>query len=161
MAANGVICCVGIIGKKNNPLFLKVYKTVDEEEPLKFHYIAHTALDIIEEKLSNRKNTNQNNDMYLGLLFPTEVFKIYGYITNSDVKLLLIFSGDDYQQVEKDNEIRTVFQQLHSLYIDCICNPFYTFEDKIESTNFESKVYNLVQDYNNQSSQIYRKSKKF
>ncbi|EFC49009.1 predicted protein, partial [Naegleria gruberi] len=148
----------------NNPLFLKVYKTAEAEEPLKYHYIAHTALDIVEEKISNRKTTTNvsQNDMYLGLLFPTEIYKVYGYITNSDVKLLLIIAGDEYQQSDRDSEIKSLFQQLHSLYIDCICNPFYTFGEKIDSLNFAVSVRNLVQNYNQQQGVgSSRKSKKF
>lgn len=59
------VCCVSVVGKsvslmvlsfqnahiiKNNPLYLRVFQTLEEEPPLKFHYMAHTALDIIEEK---------------------------------------------------------------------------------------------------------------
>ena len=101
--------------------------------------------------------------MYLGLLFPTEIYKVYGYITNSDVKLLLIIAGDDYQQSDRDSEIRILFQQLHSLYIDCICNPFYTVGEKIDSFQFEVTVRQLVQTYNQQGagSNTVRKSKRF
>nr|CAG4712221.1 unnamed protein product [Naegleria fowleri] len=156
------ICSLAIIGKKNNPLFLKVYKSSEAEDPLKYHYIAHTALDIVEEKINNRKTTNTQNDMYLGLLFPTEIYKVFGYITNSDVKFLLIIAGDDYQQTDRDSEIRSLFQQLHSLYIDCISNPFYTFGEKIESLQFAISARSLVQGYNQQqTNNPVRKSKRF
>lgn len=72
-----IICCVAIVGKHNNPLFLKVYQTIENEEPLKFHYIAHTALDVIDEKIASRKETTNSTDMYLGVLFPIEVYKMY------------------------------------------------------------------------------------
>jgi hypothetical protein len=56
-----------------------VFQTLEDEEPLKFHYIAHTALDVIDEKIQSRKDTMSSNDMYLGILFPTEVYKMYAY----------------------------------------------------------------------------------
>lgn len=59
---------------KNYPIWIKAFDTEADDE-LKFHYIAHTSLDIIEEKLLSRKNTASSSDMYLGFLFPIEVYK--------------------------------------------------------------------------------------
>lgn len=72
-----VICCIAIIGKANNPLYLRVFNKLEEEDDdYKFHYISHTALDIIEERVGARK-TQPITDMYLGLLFPSESYKMY------------------------------------------------------------------------------------
>ncbi len=37
-------------GLQNNPLYLKAFLPLAEEDSLKFHYIVHCALDAVEEK---------------------------------------------------------------------------------------------------------------
>jgi len=45
---------------------------------LQFHYKVHTSIDIIEEKLNiGNKTTVDIRDLYLGLLFATEEYKMY------------------------------------------------------------------------------------
>jgi trafficking protein particle complex subunit 2 len=61
------------------------------EEDIKFQYISHVSLDIIEETISSRNSS----EPYLGLLFPSESFKIYGYITNTKLKIILICNDDE------------------------------------------------------------------
>ena len=60
---------------QNYPLFLK---TLSTENELKSSYIVHTSLDVIEEKISSGgKNTNDPRELYQGLLYPTEDYKVY------------------------------------------------------------------------------------
>jgi len=59
---------------QNYPLFLK---TIPTENELKFYYTVHTSLDVVEEKISSiSKNTNDPRELYLGLLYPTEDYKV-------------------------------------------------------------------------------------
>lgn len=40
----------------------------------------HTSLDVVEEKISSvGKNTNDLRELYLGLLYPTEDYKVYPF----------------------------------------------------------------------------------
>ena len=55
-----------------------------------FHYIAHVSLDVIEEKLQSAGITNSKDDMYLGFLGPIEDYKVYGYVTNTSVKFVVV-----------------------------------------------------------------------
>ncbi len=60
---------------QNYPLFIK---TIPTENELKFYYTVHTSLDVVEEKISSvGKNTNEARELYLGLLYPTEDYKVY------------------------------------------------------------------------------------
>lgn len=55
------IVCVAVVGKavshhtyhshndQNNPLYIESFES-PQQNTLKFHYIVHTALDIVEEK---------------------------------------------------------------------------------------------------------------
>ena len=41
---------------------------------------------MVEEKIATgSKNANDSRELYLGLLYPTEDYKVYGYVTNTKV----------------------------------------------------------------------------
>lgn len=62
---------------QNYPLFIK---TIPTENELKFYYTVHTSLDVVEEKISSvGKNANDLRELYLGLLYPTEDYKVYPF----------------------------------------------------------------------------------
>ena len=66
---------------QNFPLFIK---TTQEDNELQYHYAVHTSLDVIEEKISSvGKNTNDLRELYLGLLYSTEEYKVYPFIDHS------------------------------------------------------------------------------
>ncbi|ELR20959.1 uncharacterized protein ACA1_279410 [Acanthamoeba castellanii str. Neff] len=58
----------------NNPLFLQSFEETQPDEDLRFHYIVHTSLDMIEEKSmaasAGAKKQKSQLDMFLGLLHP-------------------------------------------------------------------------------------------
>ncbi|XP_059337662.1 trafficking protein particle complex subunit 2-like protein isoform X2 [Ammospiza nelsoni] len=70
-------------------------------------------------------------ELYLGLLYPTEDYKVYGYVTNSKVKFVMVV--DSSNTALRDNEIRSMFRKLHNSYTDIMCNPFYNPGDRIHS----------------------------
>ena len=48
----------------------------------------HTSLDVVEEKIAaGTKNASDSRELYLGLLYPTEDYKVYGYVTNTKVMI--------------------------------------------------------------------------
>ncbi|KAK2190441.1 hypothetical protein NP493_80g05023, partial [Ridgeia piscesae] len=92
---------------QNYPLFLK---TLSTENELKSSYIVHTSLDVIEEKISSGgKNTNDPRELYQGLLYPTEDYKVYGYVTNTKIKFIGVLNANNITL--RDNEIRSVIPQ--------------------------------------------------
>eukprot|EP01132_Coremiostelium_polycephalum_P000526 gene526-664_t len=134
------IVCVSIVGKGNNPLFIQDYSSgLSEENKLKLHYIVHCSLDIIEEKPGSTKK--QVGDMYLGLLYLTEDYKVYGYLTNTKIKFIVVIL--DTTDV-KDSDLKTFFKRLQTLFINTTSNTFYKLNSKIESKKFLQEVSNLV-----------------
>nr|XP_023418148.1 trafficking protein particle complex subunit 2-like protein isoform X1 [Cavia porcellus] len=102
------------------------------ENELKFHYMVHTSLDVVDEKISAMgKALVDQRELYLGLLYPTEDYKVYGYVTNSKVKFVMVV--DSSNTALRDNEIRSMFRKLHNSYTDVMCNPFYNPGDRIQS----------------------------
>lgn len=48
------------------------------QNELKFHYTVHTSLDVVEEKISAvGKSIGDQRELYLGLLYPTEDYKVH------------------------------------------------------------------------------------
>lgn len=120
---------VAVIGKENSPLFVKTVMPCNE---LKFLYTIHTSLDVVEEKISpGNKSSGDVRELYLGLLYPTEDYKVYGYVTNTKTKFIVIVETS--RTTPRDNEIKQMFHKLHTSYADVICNPFYVPGDQIVS----------------------------
>ncbi|KAJ4460222.1 putative Trafficking protein particle complex subunit [Paratrimastix pyriformis] len=141
-----MINCVAVVGKSNAPLFLKTYHV---PETLKFHYTVHTSLDVVEEKCTIRapsSTVSTPQDMYLGLLYPTEEFRIYGYITATKTKFIVVTDDVDVRSPLMEQFCKN----LHTLYVNMVCNPFYAIEQeqKIESPVFIRQVEQLVQRFN-------------
>ncbi|AWP01452.1 Trafficking protein particle complex subunit 2-like protein isoform 2 [Scophthalmus maximus] len=96
--------CIAVIAKENYPLYIRSVPTQNE---LKFHYTVHTSLDVVEEKISAvGKSLGDQRELYLGLLYPTEDYKVYGYVTNSKVKFVIVVDSSNTSL--RDNEIRSV-----------------------------------------------------
>ncbi|QDZ25766.1 trafficking protein particle complex protein [Chloropicon primus] len=143
-----MFACVAVVGPANNPLFVQTYRSDNvvtgmQEDPIKFHYILHCSLDAFEEKASANSKTRDNKDSYLGLLYPTEDYKVYGYLTSTQVKLILVAQTFNAQS-SKEGSVKKVFESLHSAYIDAVSNPFYTPGKKIQSKSFEKRVDQIV-----------------
>ncbi|XP_047002040.1 trafficking protein particle complex subunit 2-like protein isoform X1 [Schistocerca americana] len=121
--------CVAIIGKDNSPKYISC---LNPELELQFHYKVHTSLDVVEEKLTSvGKTTADVRELYLGLLYSTEEHKIFGYVTNTKIKFIIVVESSN--TLLRDNEVRTMFRKLHGLYTDVVCNPFYIPGDVITS----------------------------
>ncbi|XP_041971592.1 trafficking protein particle complex subunit 2-like protein [Aricia agestis] len=147
--------CVAVIGKDNAPLYIGgVANDTNTDNELSRQWLVHTALDALEERLAatNTNNTNNANaaradlrELYLGLLYSTDTHKIYGYVTNTRIKLVLVTSSISLTGSNiRDAEVRTALRRLHALYADAICNPFHLPGDQITSPKFDKQVKNLI-----------------
>lgn len=66
---------------QNYPLYIRSIPTEDE---LKFHYMVHTSLDVVDEKISAMgKALVDQRELYLGLLYPTEDYKVYPLVLST------------------------------------------------------------------------------
>lgn len=74
------------VAPQNYPLYIR---SVPTQNQLKFHYTVHTSLDVVEEKISAAgKALADQRELYLGLLYPTEDYKVYPPSTMSSILLL-------------------------------------------------------------------------
>ncbi len=51
-----------------------------------------------------RKAPGEIFDTYLGMLYPTEDYKVYGYISNTRIKFILVVD----EMLQKEDEVRMV-----------------------------------------------------
>lgn len=70
---------------QNYPLY--IHSTPIEDE-LKFHYMVHMSLDVVDEKISAMgKALVDQRELYLGLLYPTENYKVYPLVLSTAAAL--------------------------------------------------------------------------
>jgi len=131
------IVCVAVIGKANNPLYIKSFDL--QVDSLKFHFIIHSSLDVVEEKISSL-NTKKSPDLYLGMLCPSEDYRVFGYVTNTKNKLIVIV--DDYDP--KESEIKSFFKTFHSHVANALSNPFHTIDEQVTNKLFDREITQLV-----------------
>ncbi|KAL0811669.1 hypothetical protein ABMA28_009117 [Loxostege sticticalis] len=148
--------CVAVIGKDNSPLYIGgIGNDSGSDNELSRQWLVHTALDALEERLTTTGNgaagANANaartdmRDLYLGLLYSTDTHKIYGYVTNTRIKLVLVtHSTSPSGSNIRDAEVRAALRRLHALYADAVCNPFHLPGDPINSQKFDKQVKNLM-----------------
>ena len=99
---------------------------------------------MVEEKLANTTKTagSDNRELYLGSLYSSEHQKVFGYVTNTRIKFIIIV--DNSNTTLRDNEIRQMFRKLHTAYTNIMANPFYMPGENISSTKFDSMVKGIM-----------------
>ena len=60
-----------------------------------------------------RKTPGEVFDTYLGMLYPTEDFKVYGYISNTRIKFMLVVD----EMLQKEDEMRMVGLSQSSAFL--------------------------------------------
>lgn len=132
--------CVAVIGKDNSPKYIRC---ADESSALQFHCKVHTSIDIIEEKLNvGNKTAIDTRDLYLGLLYATEEYKIYGYATNTKIKFVIVLKL--FNTLPRENDVKMTFKKLHAAYSNAVCNPFYIPGDQVNSKSFDLSVMEIM-----------------
>lgn len=131
--------CAAVIGQTSQPLYLETFQPEQAVtgDALTFHYLVHCALDGVEEKLTaTRKAPQQAGDSFLGLLYSTEDYHVYGYLTNTRIKLITV-TGDE---AAKEEDVRAVLCNIHTAYVDAISNPFHDAGQPLTSARFHQRV---------------------
>ena len=86
--------------------------------------------------------SSSDRELYLGSLYASEHQKVFGYVTNTKIKLVIVV--DNTNTTLRDNEIRQMFRRLHTAYTNVIANPFFTPGESIASTKFDASVKSIL-----------------
>eukprot|EP00529_Nitzschia_sp_RCC80_P033611 CAMPEP_0113464350 /NCGR_PEP_ID=MMETSP0014_2-20120614/13158_1 /TAXON_ID=2857 /ORGANISM="Nitzschia sp." /LENGTH=210 /DNA_ID=CAMNT_0000356433 /DNA_START=63 /DNA_END=695 /DNA_ORIENTATION=- /assembly_acc=CAM_ASM_000159 len=135
-------------------------------------FIMYAALDRLDQLAgpppgygwrNNNKNSVNNggaDGMFVGLLCPAEDQRVYGYVSTTKIKFLLVTEDDGTSNPvssstsENDSNsenIKLLLTQIHELYIEDMLNPFKIIGSPITSRRFERRIEELVQTFNNTS----------
>ncbi len=123
---------------QNEPLYFKTF-VGGAEEALRLQLGAFAALDVVEEKLAARRGgrlVEGTKDPFLGMLMPVEEFKVFGYCTSTNIKLLLVVRD----VLLREDRLRETFKAVHRLYTDAVANPFAPVDGALSSPMFEEAM---------------------
>ncbi|KAK0243045.1 Sedlin [Armillaria nabsnona] len=118
------INAVAYISANNHPVLVRSF--VDNGNALKYHYIAHTALDVIEERGMQLAVIAAAKHPYLGLLYSIDDVAVYAYTTPLNLKIVLALALAD--AVVPDIKVHTIFKALHMAYYHAVSNPFLNLD---------------------------------
>ncbi|KAH8105985.1 trafficking protein particle complex 2 [Cristinia sonorae] len=110
---------VAFVSAQNHPILIRTFSQPKQDE-LKYHYIAHTSLDVIDERITAAGAT-KSTGCYLGLLYVEDV-AVYGFMTPTKVKIIIALELSD--NVVRDADVITIFKALHTAYRRSVANPF-------------------------------------
>ncbi|KAM5540365.1 hypothetical protein V8D89_005823 [Ganoderma adspersum] len=119
---------VAFVSPQNHPILIRTF--VQGQDELKYHYIAHTSLDVVDERITAAV-ASKSTDCYLNLLYTMEDVAVYGYITPLKVKIIIALALTD--SVVRDADVLTIFRALHTAYRQAVANPFLKLNAPIDS----------------------------
>ncbi len=90
----------------------------------------------------------KNTDSYLGLLNSLEDSVVYGYVTNTKIKFIVIM--EIMEGYIRDTEMKTIFTRMHEAYVALVSNPFFDPESShmITSPSFIQNLDRICQKLN-------------
>lgn len=152
---------------------------------LHFQFILHASLDRLEEMTApgqrwRTPGATGSEAMWVGLLCPVENYRVYGYLTTTNIKILAIMEdygvmmsdGLNYNNGvsgggmdlgdnginnnssgdgSRDGDLKALFAKVHGMYVEYTLNPFTKIKAPIVSNRFDTGVHNVVSGFNNSS----------
>lgn len=100
---------------------------------LRCHFLSNMALDVFLSPLY------EGEQGVPSLMFTQDGVNVYGYETNTGLKILVGTNG------EIDQSYDTVFKQLHKLYLGLVVNPFN--DGAINETKLSTKIQRVVEQW--------------
>ncbi|CAB9511334.1 particle complex subunit 2-like protein [Seminavis robusta] len=127
---------------------------------LKQQFILHAALDRFVQLAGPPPGFGWRSpgvvgvDAYfVGLLCPVEDYRVYGYVTSTKLKIIVVVEDDEMipysEQPAVDDRIKALMAKIHKSYVEYTLNPFNQIEGTpIKSKTFKSKVERDVEAFN-------------
>jgi hypothetical protein len=178
---------LAIIGKNNEPLYLREFvdeeygemfdesvmfgmtptATKDDRSrsfscSIRQQFILHAALDRLEELAGPPPGygwrTRPGADgMFVGLLCPVDELRVYGYVTSTKNKFILVVEDEalaETQQINMDSEVKALMKNIHTLYIEEMLNPFTDIYGPITSKRFDGRIQQYFAAFNQSEGMI-------
>lgn len=130
--------CIAVVNTSNCPLLLRTcfdHQPEFKDEAIRLVYLMHASLDIVQEKAEQQTS----RDNFLGILYQCEQYKIYGLMSTTKVKILLMISQRFNFGPPRENDVRLILKNIHKAYIDATAmNPFYKPNEPVKSKRLDS-----------------------
>jgi hypothetical protein len=129
-----VVACVSFIGRGSAPLFFRAFSAAaGSDEELQLQLAVFSALDAVDERVPERRippagagagapapAAAPGGGAFLNLLLPVEDYKVFGYVTATSVKIIVVVKD----VLLREDRVRELFVRLHAAYADAVASPF-------------------------------------
>lgn len=131
---------------------------------LRQQFILHAALDRLEQLAGPppgygwrvKSGATGTDGMFVGLLAPVEELRVYGYVTTTRIKFVLVVEDDAVPEAQAnvDAEIKALLKQLHEVYVQDMLNPFKDITAPITSKRFDEQIQKHIATFNQSDGMI-------
>ncbi|QPG75080.1 hypothetical protein FOA43_002420 [Brettanomyces nanus] len=135
-----------IIGNNDAPLYELEIGTYHQSGdgtphlPKEIHqleqFIVNSSLDILQDiQFKNNAIFTKNLDNFYG-------YQIFSYLTQGNAKFIILTDLKSH-----DESLRQFLIEINELYVKTLLNPFYTVNNPITSSGFDTRVRLLARKY--------------
>lgn len=125
------VLALAIVNNHNAPVLIKTRSPASKDDPSDLIFKLHSSLDVVDEKQSSR-------EPFLGVLSQSDNYKIYGYSSATNNKILLMVNMSSI----RDNEARAMLKAVYNIFVDVTAgNPFYVHGQTVKSRCWFSQSF--------------------
>lgn len=148
MTSKSPIVAVCFVNRNDSPLYFKAFSG-GSEESVRMQLACYASLDMADERAngvqiagaSSSSSDAPTRDPFLGLLMPVDEQKVFGYLTSTGIRILIVVRD----VLLREDRVRELFKGLHKLYADAISSPFAETDTRLSSPMFEEGVTRLCE----------------
>ncbi|KAE9553500.1 hypothetical protein FO519_003292 [Halicephalobus sp. NKZ332] len=101
-----MVLCISLLANDQPPLYFKcIPGDVNREDDLRL--FVYSSLDVFDEKMQAIGN-KPHQELFLGSLYLNNKFRSYGYMTNTQVKILVVVDATNQSIKEHDMRVMSV-----------------------------------------------------
>lgn len=113
----------------------------EEDLDIQMQEVIYNSLDMVEERLTSMKaSPMRDSDGFLGCLAVVGSLSLYGFVTNTQQKLIVALKSGNGPLEYKESSVRGLFRKLHLAVVAAFLNPFAQVDEPIKSKAFDTQI---------------------